>query len=165
MNLSYTTVRSAARKKLSITVERDSTIVVKAPQGATDEAVERAVQSKRQWLFEKLHHTPKYQAIPHAPGKEIVNGESTLYLGREYQIALMQAETPQVTFDRVFEIALQNPAQGRQALRDWYWQQAQAVVLPRVAHFARELGVTVAGATIADDGLRWGSCTPKRIGG
>ena len=90
-----------------------------------------------------------------------MNGESTLYLGREYQIALMQAETPQVTFDRVFEIALQNPAQGKQALRDWYWQQAQAVVLPRVAHFAKELGVTVAGAAIADDGLRWGSCTPK----
>ncbi len=161
MNISYTIVRSAARKKLSITVERDSSIVVKAPQGATDEAIERAVQSKRQWLFEKLHHTPKYQAIPHAPGKEIVNGESALYLGREYRIALMQAETPQVTFDRVFEIALQNPAQGKQALRDWYWQQAQAVVLPRVAHFAKELGVTVAGAAIADDGLRWGSCTPK----
>ena len=56
MNISYTIVRSAARKKLSITVERDSSIVVKAPQGATDEAIERAIQSKRQWLFEKLHH-------------------------------------------------------------------------------------------------------------
>ena len=161
MNLSYTIVRSAARKKLSITVERDSTIVVKAPQGATDEAIERAVQSKRQWLFEKLHHTPKYQAIPHAPGKEIVNGESTLYLGREYRIALVQAETIQVTLDREFEIAFQHPAQGRQALRDWYWLQAQDVVLPRVARFARELGVTVPGAAIVDDGLRWGSCTPK----
>ena len=82
MNLSYTIVRSAKRKKLTLTVERDSTLVVQAPATATDEAIDRVVQARRQWVYEKLKEAPKYQARPHPPGKEIVNGESALYLDR-----------------------------------------------------------------------------------
>ena len=39
------------------------------------------MDGKRQWLFEKLNDAQKYQPLPHAPGKELVNGESALYLG------------------------------------------------------------------------------------
>jgi predicted metal-dependent hydrolase len=160
MNLIYTTVRSAKRKKLTITVERDSSILVLAPESATDEAIDRVVQSKRQWLFEKLQNAPKYQGT-HAPGKEVVSGESALYLGREYRITMTDASDARVVFDRAFVIPQGDRLQTRQAFRDWYQAQAQEVILPRVQRLAHELGVGLAEAVIVDDRLRWGSCTAK----
>ncbi|MBK7052381.1 MAG: M48 family metallopeptidase [Rhodoferax sp.] len=161
MNLTYTTVRSAKRKNLTITVERDRSVVVLAPVGATDEAIDRVVQSKREWLFEKLQHAPKYQGRPHAPGKEVVSGESALYLGREYRMTLTSTPEGGVVFDRAFFIPQGDRLQTRQAFRDWYGQQAKEIILPRLARYAAELGVKVAEAAIVDNRLRWGSCTTK----
>lgn len=161
MNLSYTTVRSAKRKKLTITVERDSSIVVLAPESATLEAIDRVVQSRRQWLFDKLQNAPKYQDLPHAPGKEVVNGESALYLGREYRITLTSEAGDGVFFDRAFLIPHGDRLQTRRVFRDWYWEQARVIILPRVSRYAAELGVQVAEAVIVDNRLRWGSCTTK----
>lgn len=161
MNLVYTTVRSVKRKKLTITVERDSSVVVLAPEGATDEAIDRVVQSKREWLFEKLQHAPKYQDRPHAPGKEVVSGESALYLGREYRITLTSEPVGAVVFDRAFLIPQGDRLQTRQAFRNWYWSRANAIILPRVSRYAIELGVKVTEAAIVDNRLRWGSCTTK----
>lgn len=161
MNLVYTTVRSVKRKKLTITVERDSSVVVLAPNSATDEAIDRVVQSKREWLFEKLQHAPKYQDRPHAPGKEVVSGESALYLGREYRMTLTNAPEGEVVFDRAFLIPQGDRLQTRQAFRNWYWKQATTIILPRVSRYAEELGVKVAEAAIVDNRLRWGSCTTK----
>lgn len=161
MNLIYTTLRSPKRKTLTITVERDSSVVVLAPDGASDEAIDRVVQSKRAWLFEKLQNAPKYQGRPHAPGKEVVNGESALYLGREYRMSLSSEPVGEVVFDRAFLIPQGDRLQTRQAFRDWYWCRAHAIILPRVARYADELGVKVAVASIVDNRLRWGSCTSK----
>jgi predicted SprT family Zn-dependent metalloprotease len=118
------------------------------------------VQSKRQWLFEKFRNAPKYQGT-HAPGKEVVSGESALYLGREYRITLTDASDARVVFDRAFVIPQGGRLQTRQAFRDWYQAQAQEVILPRVQHLSLELGVDLAKAVIVDDRLRWGSCTAK----
>jgi len=159
MNLSYTIVRSAKRKNLTLTVERDSTIVVQAPEHATDEAIDRVVQAKKQWLYEKLRQAPKYQTRPHPPGKEVVNGESALYLGQEYTITLTHEPTGDIRFERGFFIPSLSQEATRKALRDWYEKQAHTVILPRVHRFACDLGVTVAQAHIVDDRLRWGACT------
>ena len=53
MELDYKIVRSPKRKKLTITVERDRAIVVHAPEGTSEEEVQRVVDSKRQWILAK----------------------------------------------------------------------------------------------------------------
>jgi len=83
VELEYQTVWSPKRKKLTITVERDRTIIVHAPQGIPEEEVRRVVDAKRQWILTKLRHPQKYQDRLHPPGKEVVNGESAPYLGTD----------------------------------------------------------------------------------
>ena len=78
MELAYTIKRSGKRRKLTITVERDRSVVVHAPTEASDETIQRVVESKRQWIHEKINHQQKYSDLPHPPGKELVNGESVL---------------------------------------------------------------------------------------
>ena len=91
MDLVYTIKRSTKRRKLTISVERDRSVVVHAPEGMSDEKIRQVVESKRQWIYEKIGHPQKYQKLPHAPGKELVSGESALYLGRLYRIEVVKS--------------------------------------------------------------------------
>jgi predicted metal-dependent hydrolase len=161
MDLKYNIVRSARRKKLTITVERDRSIVVHAPVGTNDEDVRRAVDSKRQWLFEKLRHPQKYEVRPHAPCKEVVSGESAPYLGRDYRIEIAETASGEIEFSRGFTIPAAHRAQRRHVLRAWYVARAKEKILPRVKERARELGVEFTAAKIVDNRYRWGSCTVR----
>jgi predicted metal-dependent hydrolase len=161
MKLEYKIVRSPKRKKLTITVERDRAIIVHVPDGTSDETVHRVIDSKRQWLLAKLRHPQKYQDRPHPPGKEVVNGESAPYLGRDYRIEIAQTASGEVEFSRFFVVPTSHQAKGREVLREWYIARAKEKILDRVKQHARGLGVEFTAARIVDNRYRWGSCTVR----
>jgi hypothetical protein len=158
-DLEYKIVRSPRRRTLTITVERDRAIIVHAPQSASEEAINRVVDSKRQWIFGKLHHEQKYQNREHPPGKEVVNGESAPYLGRDYRIEIAETGSGEVEFYRGFMVPASYLSKRREALKAWYIARAKETILPRVSRTARDLGVTFKAAKIVDNRYRWGSCT------
>lgn len=159
MDLEYSIVRSSKRRKLTITVERDRRVVVHAPESTSDEKIHQVVESKRQWLFEKTHHSQKYDDLPHPPGKELVNGESAMYLGRNYRIAITDTASGEIEFTRQFLIPPKVAKEGPKSLATWYFTRAEQKILPRVKHHARQLGVEYGSAKITDSKFRWGSCT------
>ncbi len=160
MELTYKVKRSPRRRSLTITVERDRAVIVHAPDDAPDEAIEQAVASKRQWIYEKLSHPQKYHGLPHPPGKELVNGESALYLGRQYRIELVSADMAKVELAQRFLIPKQEAAKRADAMKEWYIGKANERIIPRVMQHARQLGVDVTRIRIVDNHYRWGSCTP-----
>lgn len=161
MDLAYTIKRSPKRKKLTITVERDRSVVVHAPEGTTEEKIQEVVESKRQWIYEKTRHDQKYREVPHPPGKEMVNGESALYLGRHYQIEIATDGATEIRFNQRFMIPATYAGGQKKALRSWYFDRAKKKILPRVKSFANVLGVEFDNARIVDNRYRWGSCTTK----
>jgi hypothetical protein len=161
MDLVYTIKRSIKRRNLTICVERDRTVVVHAPAGMADEKIRQVVESKRQWVYEKIGHPQKYQMIPHAPGKELVSGESALYLGRQYRIEVVNTALPGVEFAQRFLISATQKEKREEALREWYLRKAKEKIIPRVKRHAGEIGVDAAEIKIVDSLYRWGSCTVK----
>ncbi len=159
MNFDYTVVRSAKRRKLTITVERDSSVVIHVPEGITDHDIDQIVQSKQKWICEKITHPQKYQRLPHAPGKELVNGESALYLGRFYRIEIIRGKRSHIRFSQCFLIPEALAKSGIEPLRGWYISRAKEKLAPRVKRYAAHLGVDVAQVKIVDERYRWGSCT------
>ena len=161
MDTAYTIKRSPKRKKLTITVERDRSVVVHAPESTSEETIRKVVKSKRQWIYEKTKHIQKYDKKPHPPGKELVNGESALYLGREYQIEIISTDSTEIRFEQRFLIPASLVEERRGVLRNWYINRAKERILPKVKSLAVTLGVEFANAKIVDNRFRWGSCTPK----
>ena len=161
MDATYSVRRSSKRAKVTITVERDRTVVVHAPNRASDEAIARIVEAKRPWIYEKAMHSEKYSGRPHPPGKELVSGESALYLGRSYRIEVVDKETGCVRFDQRFLIPASRAPHKKGAMREWYIERAKERILPRVVKQARELGVSFRQARIVDNRYRWGSCTVR----
>ena len=161
MVLEYTIQRSAKRRNLTITVERDRSVVVHAPEGLADDKIRQVVESKRQWIYEKTNHPQKYRDLPHPPGKELVSGESALYLGRQYRIEVVQDGLTEVQFTQRFLIPAILGEKREEALREWYIGKAKEKIVPRAKAHARELGVDVAHVKIVDNRYRWGSCTTR----
>lgn len=161
LDVPYTVRRSKTRRTLTISVERDRRVIIHAPAGASDEAIRKAVDSKQQWILEKTRHPQKYQELPHPPGKELVSGESALYLGRQYRIEVVKGGVEGVRFANGFLVPASHASKRKEALLDWYVARANEKVLPRVAQYARSLGVQFRKAKIVDNRYRWGSCTVK----
>ena len=159
MDIIYSVKRSSKRTKITITIERDKRVVVHAPNHASDDVIMRIVKAKRCWIYEKIRHSQKYTERPHPPGKELVNGESVLYLGRSYRIEIVDKEIEYIRFDQRFLIPTSLTPYKKDVMREWYIARAKEQILPRVVKQSRELGVSFGQARIVDSKYRWGSCT------
>ena len=161
MELTYTVKRSGKRRKLTITVERDRSVIVHAPASTPDEKIRELVESKRHWIYEKINHRQKYRDLPHPPGKELVSGESALYLGRQYPIEMVESGLEEIRFTQRFMVPVSHARRQENSMRDWYIARANEKILPRVRRHAHQLGVEYKGTKIVDNRYRWGSCTVK----
>lgn len=158
MELDYQVIYSK-RKTITLTVERDRSIVVHAPVGTSEERIRQAVEDKKLWLYEKLHNEQKYPAQPLR--KEFVTGETISYLGRNYRLEITDDDEPGVRFQSRFYISRQQHSSVAQLVQAWYTKRAQEKLPPRVRQFARSLGVTFNQVLVSDLKIRWASCTPK----
>ena len=132
-----------------------------APDKTTDREIREVVETKRAWLFDKIRHKQKYQDLPHPPGKELVNGESAPYLGREYRIEIASTPSGVVEFELQFIIPETHQAKRREVLKAWHLERAKKLILPRVHAHGHRPGVRFAHANIVDNRCRWGSCTVR----
>ena len=98
-------------------IRRLSNLVALMVAAVTDEEVRRVVDAKRQWILAKLRRPQKYRDRLHPPGKEMVNGESALYLGRNYRIEVTETASGEVEFSHCFLVPPAHQAKRREVLR------------------------------------------------
>jgi predicted metal-dependent hydrolase len=158
MDLSFQIVYSR-RKTVAMSVERDASVVVRAPEGMPREKIRRLIETKRFWLYQKINHDQKYPA--RQTRKEFVSGETILYLGRNYRLEVTDKDIAGVGFQGRFEISRANQSRAAELFKMWYVQQAEVKIPQRAKYFADALGVSFNRVFISDLRVRWGSCTPK----
>ena len=76
------------RKTMSISVKPPNNITVVAPVGTSEEEIKEAVKSKGSWIVQKLFEFRNIESK--RVNREFVNGESFMYLGRNYSLQIMQ---------------------------------------------------------------------------
>lgn len=157
MNLDYSVVYSD-RKTLQIIVERDRSVTVRAPINTSTEKIRQAVEKKKLWLYEKINHPQKYNL-----GKEktLIPGSSILYLGKEYRLEATDEKIKGIIFNGRFVISKSSLTYIPALLRAWYIDRANEVLIPRIKHYAKQIGVEYSHIFISDLKYSWGSCTPK----
>jgi len=158
MNLEYSVVYSA-RKTLTITVERDRSIIVRAPTDTPREKIEQLIHQKKLWLYEKVRHTQKYD--PPIKEKEFVSGASILYLGKSYKLNVVSEPFNGILFDDEFLISKSSVPDASKLFKAWYIERAKQKIVPQVRLYASQLGVQYNRIHISDLKYSWGSCTPR----
>ena len=82
MEIDYRIIYSN-RKTLALVVERDRSIVVRAPIGTSEEAIRQAVEAKKLWLYEKVNHAQKMSGVESGRPHRLEDEETPLSRGRD----------------------------------------------------------------------------------
>ncbi len=155
----------ARSTRIAIHVEPDGTVMVDAPPGYTDEAVQHAVQKRARWITANV--TEAKQRFAHVRPREYVSGEQVLYLGRRYLLKVVIAAKPsksaKLRGNRLEVESRSGDADDTKGrVRAWYQTKARA-------YFAHRLNLLSAKLSWVDAtppfrllrmSRQWGSCSP-----
>lgn len=119
----------ASRRTLSIEVHPDSRVLVRAPVDCPEAVIAERVQKRAAWISRQLAEFERYR--PRTPARQYINGESHLYLGRQYRLKLLPGETASVKFTRdQLLVTLPGEPEAERVkalLHRWYLDHARAV--------------------------------------
>ncbi len=119
----------ASRQTLAIEVHPDSRVLVRAPVDCPEAVIAERVQKRAGWISRQLAEFERYR--PRTPARQYINGESHLYLGRQYRLKLLQGEPASVKLARgqllVSLPGEAEPERVKALLHRWYLDRARAV--------------------------------------
>lgn len=153
-------------EKVRIHVYPNARVEVEAPPGAPAQTVKCAVLKRARWIASQLADIESAQeyALP----REYVSGETHFYLGRRYQLKVIEdrlAESCVQLKGALLRIVLPkaDAAAVRRRLNSWYRERAEA-------YFRRRLGELMVRAPWVKEAppvklvvmrRQWGSCSPS----
>ena len=159
-------LKRSDRKSMGISIERDGAVMVKAPQRAELNDIEKFISEKKVWIYQKL--AKKKALNRERPRREFVNGQGFLYLGKSYRLKFIDnagfksKKSPKTAPLRLwhgyFELAESEKAGAREHFIAWYKKQIKRRIKERIPRYDKRIGVTVKDIRILDLGHRWASC-------
>jgi len=173
------------RKTIALIVQPDGSLVVRAPQRATNRLIAGLIQQKAEWIRAR-----QAQAIarPQPQTHRFTSGEHFWYLGSSYPLQVTEGSQDRLEFfGGQFRLSgdfpsFLPPAHGWEAvpgdknpLREdrywrgraqalfvaWYRRQARQVLEERVALLARRGSFSYRQVKITSARTRWGSCSRR----
>ncbi len=161
--LAYELRRSARRRTVGITVDRDGSLVISAPEDCPEEVIEKAAREKRPWVRARLAEK-RLLSPPRAP-REYVTGEGFYHLGRSYRLLLIDPQEddgvpPLRLRGGRFELRRDERHRAEKHFVAWYVRNGRPWVRRRVDLFADRIGVYPTSVDVRELGYRWGSCGP-----
>ena len=138
------------RKTMEIAVHPDAAIVVKAPVHSDITLIEKKVIKRSRWILRQLNYFKQFD--PKTPDRCYVNGETHLYLGRQYRLKLKEgAENSVKLYRGFFYVTCSNeatPAAVKKLLNNWYLKKAQIQFAESMDRCWQKLGGLVPAKTI-----------------
>ena len=154
----------SARRTLAIDVHPDLSVVVTAPKGSDDSAVEQRVKKRAAWIVQQQRFFENY--LPTLPPRRYVSGESHQYLGRQYRLRVSEGDSEGVKMGRgqinVVVKDIGKKERVKTLVTRWFRDRAEFVFgelfddwTPRAERF----GIRAKSFQLKKMRNRWGSCT------
>ncbi len=151
------------RKTLSLTVEPNCSIVLKAPLGIAEEKIDTFLKKKWQWLEKQLCFFSQFST--QEKQKMSLSGESHLYLGRQYKLLVVRGKSDHVTLScGKIQITTTNRVRdseyNKKLLDTWYKDRAQVIFSDCYTAMSKKFSYeTMPSLSIRKMNKRWGSYT------
>lgn len=159
-NIDIAIEKTNRRKTVSIFIERDGSIKVLAPITSTDEKVEAAVKSKEYLIFSKL---AKWKELNQGKVKrEFVNGQSFLYLGRNYRLKIVDDQVvPLKISGGFFYLNKEYLTKADKVFMKFYRERSEIKILERLKLIEGKFNHKPSSIKVLELQNRWASWTPK----
>ncbi len=152
------------RRTLAIYVRPPGNIKVYSPVDIPEREIRDWVRSKGKWIVEKLEKVRYLD--PEKLKKRFVDGESFLFLGKNYDLKIIinRRKIPKVFFNNnIFnlEISIFEKEKLRKAMEKWYRKKAEIIINDRVEIYSGKIGRRACSVMVKQQKRRWGSCNTK----
>jgi len=156
-------VKRSNRKTLSIYVERNGGISVLAPEHMPDHEL-RAVLLKKEYLIQK--HRAQWNILNGSKTeREFVNGQSFLYLGRNYRLMYVTRKEQSVPLqlkNGYFCLLRACKSKASEKFKIFYKDKGLPLIEKQVFVYAAKLGVQCVHVRVIELKNRWASCSDKK---
>ena len=148
------------RKTVSIFIERNGSVRVLAPVTVPDEKIEEAVRAKEYQIFTKL---AKWKELNQGKvNREFVNGQSFLYLGRNYRLTITEnQEVPLKISGGFFHLDKKHLSKADNLFKEFYKDKAEKKIKERMKLIAEKFQDKPTSIKVLELQNRWASWTPK----
>jgi len=155
----------AINKKVRIHVHPNSTVEVEVPPNTSEDELNAALRKRARWVSKQLQAVS--EARKHALPRQYVSGETHFYVGRRYQLSVIECEqeASRVSLKGAkIEIRLprEDPAAVRRRLNDWYRSRGRAYFEKRISAVVDRISWLKSSpeAKLVAMQKQWGSCSP-----
>jgi predicted metal-dependent hydrolase len=153
-------VKYSKRKTASIYIERDGSLSVFVPENTTEQEIETILKANEYKIY--TYQAKRTLLNEKAVKRKPVNGQSYLYLGRNYYLQY-SSEVKQIEFKgRYFYAPEGNSANLKNLFKEFYRNRGKKFLLPRVKKFAAMMGQPLEEVSILELKNRWASCSVKK---
>ncbi len=147
------------RKTITLIVESDGSLTVRAPQNISEGRIRAFVLENAGWV-EK--HQRKARRNPPPAAHRYQPGETFLFLGQEYPLRLSPRRGRDLRFEGgVFDLPQALQPKGALLFTHWYKEQARLEFTDRLAMLAQAHGFRFQKMRLSSARTRWGSCSPN----
>lgn len=158
MSIEITQIIRSRRKTIALVIQKDGTLIVRAPLKAPEKFIREFAEKNAQWILKKQ---AQMRAAVSLPPKQYTSGETFLYLGREIPLEIVQGQKPALVLDSHFKLAESALENAERVFEHWYREQARKILSERVRYFAGQHNLQFQGIRIGSARTRWGSCNSK----
>jgi predicted metal-dependent hydrolase len=159
-DINITIEKTDRRKTVSIFIERNGSVRVLAPVTASDDKVEAAVKSREYQIYKKL---AKWKELNQGKvNREFVNGQSFLYLGRNYRLTIKEnQEVPLKISDGFFHLDKKYLDKADKLFKVFYRDKAEKKIKERMKLIEEKFQHKPTSIKVLELQNRWASWTPK----
>jgi len=154
-------IKKSKRKTLSIYIERDGTVTVIAPENSTDKEIEEVIKKKEYQIYKlltewELTNSTKIE-------REFVNGQSFLYLGKNYRLEIVKEEQkkPLILKNGYFLLRKKDESKAKKLFIEFYKKKGLQKIVERVERYQKRINVNPKQIRIMELKNRWASCSEK----
>ena len=145
------------RKSIALQVCSDTSVIIRAPFHATDKHIEQVILKHHQWLIKKQKEILLRQLK--FPVKEFTERESFFFMGKEYELHLVEEQREPLTINNHYFLLRKNSVNPREIFVSWYKKMARITLSERVAMFGGQFGFSYHKISITNAQKQWGSCS------
>ncbi len=148
------------RKTVSLIIQRDGLLIVRAPLRASENAIRDIIAQKENWIRKTQE---KMRAAPPPPEKTFSDGDSLPLLGNPIPLKIIPGPKATLTWDETKTLLLAESARpyATELLTRWYQARAREHFHARVTELAKQFQLKPASIRITSARSRWGSCSGK----
>lgn len=152
------TIAKSKRKTVSIFIERDGSVSARVPDNKTDEEIEQILKSKEYQIHKNLAEWS--QLNEKKTIREYVNGQSFLYLGRNYRLTIVdEDENKLILKNGRFLLPKKAQVKAKELFVEFYKEKLSDKLQPIINRYKNQLGVSPNEIKIMELQNRWASCS------